>query len=53
LIVIGVQPPNDKALWILAAAVAVLAAGWFGWERRRFRGPPEGVMAGEGAGAKG
>src|SRR5262249_41858685 len=47
LIVIGVQPPNDKALWIVAAAAVVLAAGWFGWERRRFAGPPEGLMSAE------
>ena len=45
LIVIGVQPPNDKALWIVAGAVVVLGAGWFGWERRRFAGPPEAVMS--------
>jgi hypothetical protein len=25
---IGVQPPNDKALTVLAAASAVLLAGW-------------------------
>ena len=43
LIVVGVQPPNDKALWIVLGAAVVLAAGWFGRERRRFAGPPEGV----------
>jgi amino acid transporter len=50
LIVIGVQPPNDKALWILAGSVVVLAAVWLGWERKRFRGPPEGVRGGEAEG---
>jgi amino acid transporter len=40
LIVVGVQPPNDRALWIVAGAAAVLAAAWFGRERARFAGPP-------------
>jgi amino acid transporter len=40
LVVIGVQPPNDKALWIVAGSVGVLGAGWLGRERRRFAGPP-------------
>jgi amino acid transporter len=40
LFVIGVQPPNEKALWIVPGLALVLAAGWFGWERRRFPGPP-------------
>ena len=37
---IGVQPPNDKALTVIAAATVVLAAGWWGGMRRRFGGPP-------------
>jgi amino acid transporter len=41
LLVIGVQPPNELALRILAGAVGVLLVVWFGWERRRFRGPPQ------------
>jgi amino acid transporter len=40
LIVVGVQPPNDKALWILAGTGVVLAIGWLGIARKRFRGPP-------------
>lgn len=40
LLVIGVQPPNDKALWILLGCLAVAGAIWFGVERRRFTGPP-------------
>ncbi|MSP83743.1 MAG: amino acid permease [Alphaproteobacteria bacterium] len=39
---IGVQPPNDKALWITAAFVAITLAVWFGLEQRRFQGPPIG-----------
>lgn len=42
-VVIGVQPPNEKALWTTLASFALLAAGWFSIERRRFRGPPQGV----------
>jgi amino acid transporter len=40
LIVIGVQPPNDKNLYVVAGAVLLGAVVWFGWERRRFPGPP-------------
>jgi amino acid transporter len=40
LFVIGVQPPNEKALGIVAGLAVLLAAVWFGGERRRFRGPP-------------
>ena len=37
---IGVQPPNEKALWVTAAMAAVLLAAWWLGVRRRFRGPP-------------
>jgi amino acid transporter len=37
---IGVQPPNDKALTVLAAATVTLVAVWWGGARRRFQGPP-------------
>jgi amino acid transporter len=40
LLVIGVQPPNQSALTILGGTVAAMVAVWFGFERRRFRGPP-------------
>ncbi len=40
LFVIGVQPPNDKAVVVLAAFVGVLGVLWFGVARRRFPGPP-------------
>jgi amino acid transporter len=39
---LGVQPPNDAALWITAAFLALTAVVWFGFERRRFQGPPVG-----------
>jgi amino acid transporter len=44
LIIVCVQPPNDKALTITLIVLAVTAAVWFGFERRRFQGPPQGVM---------
>jgi amino acid transporter len=40
LIVIGMQPPNDKAQWIVGAAALVLAAGWWFIARHHFSGPP-------------
>ena len=46
LVVVGVQPPNDKALWIVLGSVAVLAAVWFARERGRFAGPPSGTGVG-------
>jgi amino acid transporter len=41
LIVIGMQPPNQQALWIVGGAVVLLLIVWFGLERRRFKGPPQ------------
>lgn len=40
LFVIGVQPPNEKALWTIGLFVAFLGVLWLTVERRRFRGPP-------------
>ena len=40
LIVIGMQPPNQQAFWIVGCVVLLLAATWFAFERKRFRGPP-------------
>jgi amino acid transporter len=40
LIVIGMQPPNQQAVWIVGGGVLALAAIWFGFERTRFQGPP-------------
>ncbi len=44
LIFIGVQPPNDKALGVIIAALVATAVFWFGYERHKFQGPPHGVM---------
>jgi amino acid transporter len=43
LIFIGMQPPNEKSVWIVGVSVAVLVLVWFAFERRRFRGPPVGA----------
>jgi len=39
---LGVQPPNDAALWITGAFLLITAVVWFGFESRRFKGPPVG-----------
>jgi len=44
LIVIGMQPPNQQAFWIVGGVVLVLTLFWFGFERRRFEGPPKTTM---------
>ncbi|MBX9584913.1 MAG: amino acid permease [Gemmataceae bacterium] len=44
LIVIGVQPPNELALTVVAGLAGVLVVGWFGFARRTFPGPPHGVL---------
>jgi amino acid transporter len=40
LIAIGVQPPNQRAAWVLAGTVAAMTAIWLGHGRRHFPGPP-------------
>ena len=39
--VIGVQPPNDKALLITFGVAAIMVGFWFAVIRRTFRGPPQ------------
>lgn len=39
LVFIGVQPPNDKALSVLCWVGLLMTAVWFGFEKRRFKGP--------------
>jgi amino acid transporter len=40
IFVIGIQPPNAKALPITLGFLALTALVWYGLERRRFKGPP-------------
>src|SRR5262249_48484772 len=41
LIVVGVQPPNDIAIWIVGGSVLMLVIFWWGYMARRFPGPPQ------------
>lgn len=41
LIVIGIQPPNEQAVWVIGSVVGLLLLVWFGLERKRFKGPPQ------------
>ncbi len=44
LIVIGMQPPNDQAAWVVGGLSVLLLALWFGVAKRRFAGPPHGIL---------
>jgi amino acid transporter len=41
LITVGMQPPNERAIWVVGTVTLVLAAGWFGIAQYRFPGPPQ------------
>jgi amino acid transporter len=43
LIVVGVQPPNDIALWIVGGGTLMLAVLWWGYMAPRFPGPPHAI----------
>lgn len=45
LLVIGVQPPAEKALYAVAAMAAALAVGWVAVARHTFPGPPQGLVS--------
>ena len=47
IFVIGVQPPNDWALYITVGFFILTAIMWFGFEKRRFQGPPIGDLIAE------
>lgn len=44
LIVIGMEPPNEKAVYVVAAMAAALAVLWVTVARKHFPGPPHGVL---------
>jgi amino acid transporter len=44
LIVIGMQPPNEQAIWVVGGLILVLAALWYAVARQRFGGPPHGFF---------
>jgi amino acid transporter len=39
---VGFQPPNEKVLYLTVAMIIAMVAIWYGFERRRFEGPPTG-----------
>jgi amino acid transporter len=41
LIVVGVQPPNERAVWVVGGVGLALAVAWFGFARHHFTGPPD------------
>jgi amino acid transporter len=41
---IGIQPPNDWALWIVIAFLVITGLVWILFEKRRFQGPPIGEL---------
>jgi amino acid transporter len=46
LILVGMQPPNQQAAWIVGVVVVLMTIIWFGLERRRFKGPPQEALPG-------
>jgi len=44
ILLVAVQPPNEQNLWTVPGALMLTAVVWFGHERKRFRGPPAGVL---------
>jgi amino acid transporter len=42
IFVLGIQPPNDWALYITVGFLVVTGVVWYGFEKRRFKGPPIG-----------
>jgi len=44
LIVIGMQPPNDQAAWVIAGTIVLLTCWWWLRARHVFPGPPTGVL---------
>ncbi len=48
LIFIGMQPPNERAVWVASGTAVVLFLVWIGGERERFPGPPHLIELGMG-----
>jgi amino acid transporter len=42
IFILGIQPPNDWALYITVGFLIVTAIVWFAFEKKRFKGPPIG-----------
>jgi amino acid transporter len=41
LLAIGIQPPNEKAGWIVLGSLVLTGVLWFAVMRQRFEGPPQ------------
>jgi amino acid transporter len=46
LIALGMQPPNDRAAWVVGGFIAMLVTVWYAYARRRFPGPPFTALTG-------
>lgn len=46
---IGMQPPNERSVWMVGGTALLLALVWIGGERYRFPGPPHLLEIGMGA----
>jgi len=44
LIVIGMQPPNEKSVWIIGGVLLALAVVWMAGVKDRFEGPPDALV---------
>jgi amino acid transporter len=44
LIVIGMWPPNDIAVWVVGGSAVILAMLWFVYLRHHFAGPPHAIL---------
>lgn len=44
LVFIGMQPPNQKAQWVVGGSVVVLLVLWFAYKRTHFPGPSEEIL---------
>jgi amino acid transporter len=47
LIIIGMQSPNDRSVWVVGTMSLALFIGWFGVARHRFPGPPQAAINAE------
>jgi amino acid transporter len=44
ILLVGIQPPNQQNRWTVLGAFVLTAIIWFTYERKRFQGPPQGVL---------
>jgi hypothetical protein len=45
LVVVGIQPPNEKVGYLSAGMLVAMGIIWAAFESRRFKGPPMGELA--------